>query len=139
MKIRVIDFGYSKLPNRAHYNDAGADVFSTEDVVIPAHSSVAVKTGMGIMVPDGYMVCVYPKSGMASKGIISNVPPIDSGYRGEIHAIISNITDEPFHITEGMKVGQLVLTPVILADYIPAELLDAEDSRGTGGFGSTGA
>lgn len=141
MKVRVIDYGYKELgflPVRAHYNDAGADVFSPEDVVIPAHSSIAIPLKLGLRVPDGYMFCNYPKSGMSKKGICAQIPPIDSGYTGEINAILINITDNDFSISKGQKVAQLVMSPILLPEFVPEENMPAQDARGAGAFGSTG-
>lgn len=141
MKVRVIDYGYKDLgylPVRAHYNDAGADVFSPINIIIPAHSAIKIPLALGLRVPDGFMFCNYPKSGMASKGIVSNIPPIDSGYTGEINAILTNITDNDYEIKKGDKVAQLVMTQVLLPEFVPEEEMPAQDERGSGGFGSTG-
>ncbi len=135
MKIEIIKItDNTKLPDRAHYNDAGADIFAQYDYCIEAHRTIAIPLGFGLKIPDGYMCCVYPKSGLTKEGLISNLPPIDSGYRGEIHAIITNITDEDKYITKGQKIGQLVITPVILADFVT----ELSNTRGVGAFGSTG-
>jgi dUTP pyrophosphatase len=141
MKIRVIDYGYKELgllPMRAHYNDAGADVFSPIDTIIPAHSSVAIPLKLGLRIPDGFMLCNYPKSGMSKKGICAQIPPIDSGYTGEINAILINVTDKDFPISKGQKVAQLVMTQILLPEFVPEEDMPAQDARGAGAFGSTG-
>lgn len=137
MKLRVINYGYEKLPMRVHYNDAGADVFSPIDTVVPAHGAIKIPLKLGLRIPDGFMLCNYPKSGMSSKGIISNIPPIDSGYTGEINAILTNITDFDYIISKGDKVAQLVMTQVLLPEFIPEEDMEAQDSRGDKGFGSS--
>ena len=134
MKVKVIDFGYTNLPNRAHDNDAGADVHALSDVVIFPHSVEKIPLGLGLCLPDGYAAFVCPRSGLSSKGIIANIPPIDSGYRGEIHAIVSNLTDEPYQVKAGDRVGQLVILPVVIADFVTEE----SKQRGSGAFGSTG-
>jgi dUTP pyrophosphatase len=134
MKIKIIDFGYKNLPKRAHDNDAGADVYSTKDLVIWPHTTERVPLGFGLEVPDGYMACVYPRSGLSAKGIVCELPPIDSGYRGEVHAIVSNLGDEPYQIYREDRIGQLVVTPVIIADFVT----ETGEQRGTGAFGSTG-
>lgn len=138
MKIKVIDFGYNKLPFRAHENDAGADVhvcFHDRDNywLLPGET-VKVPLGMGLILPDGYAAYVFPRSGLASKGIVCELPPIDSGYRGEIHAIVTNCGRADFNIRNGERIGQLVITPVVIADFITEDIKE----RGTGGFGSTG-
>lgn len=138
MKIKVIDFGYKKLPFRAHANDAGADVHvcfhDADGIDMPAHSTAKIPLGMGLILPDGYMACVYPRSGLSSKGITCELPPIDSGYRGEIHAIVHNGSNEAITILNGDRIGQLVITPVVIADFITEDI----EERGSNGFGSTG-
>ena len=134
MKIRVIDFGYNSLPNRAHENDAGADVYSTRQLVVYPHTTEKIPLGLGLELPDGFAGFIYPRSGLSSKGIVCELPPIDSGYRGEIHAIVSNVSDEPYQINKGDRIGQLVITPVVIADFVT----EKSEERGTGAFASTG-
>lgn len=75
MKIKLIKFKENyKVPVRAHYNDAGADVFTLNTFVINPHQTVKISLGFGLEIPDGYMGCIYPKSGLSSKGIIANLP-----------------------------------------------------------------
>lgn len=133
MKIKLLDFGGIK-PERAHYNDAGADVFSLNNYVINPGETVKVPLGIGLEIPDGYVGFVFPKSGLSSRGLVSELAPIDSGYRGEIHAILTNNSNEKIIINMNKKIGQLVILPVVLAEF--TENLD--NSRGTGAFGSTG-
>lgn len=133
MKIKLLDFGGIK-PNRAHYNDAGADVFSLNNYVISPGETIKVPLGIGLEIPDGYVGFVFPKSGLSSRGLVSELAPIDSGYRGEIHAILTNNSDETIIINMHKKIGQLVILPVVLAEF--TENLD--NSRGIGAFGSTG-
>ena len=134
MKIEVIKFNNYKAPDRAHYNDSGADVFAADDITIPAGKVVKVPTGVGIKLPDGYDAVIHCKSGLSSNGIWAANAPIDAGYTGEIHAILYNTTDHDVEIKAGEKVGQLVIRPVIYAEFV--DQLGSE--RGAGGFGSTG-
>lgn len=135
MKIKLIKFdNYNKAPLRVHYNDAGADVYSTQDILLEPHTTIKIPLGFGLELPDGFMACIFPRSGLTSKGIISNIPPIDSGYKGEIHAIITNTTNNTYIINENDRIGQLVILPIVLCDFV--EKLD--NTRGEGGFGSTG-
>lgn len=71
---------------------------------------------------------------MAVKGLVCELPPVDSGYRGEIHAILSNVSSRTQHIPKGSRIGQLVITPVVIADFVT----ELGEQRGTGAFGSTG-
>lgn len=135
MKIKVIPFADKvSLPVRKHYNDAGADVYCPEDIFIGAGKTEAIALGFGLEIPDGFMGLVYPRSGMAREGIVCELPPIDSGYRGEIHAVVSNLTDEAVLLQEGIRIGQLVIQPIVLADFVT----ELGEERKEGAFGSTG-
>lgn len=138
MKVKVIDFGYEKLPFRAHDNDAGADVHACfhncTSIKLAPHTTIKIPLGLGLCLPDGYAAYVFPRSGLSSKGITCELPPIDSGYRGEIHAIVTNCSDKPFKISNGDRIGQLVIVPVVIADFVT----ESGPERGSGAFGSTG-
>lgn len=113
MKIKLIDFGMTKeqTPYRPHGNDAGADVYMPFDCTIEPGEIEKIPLGFGIEVPDGYAGYVFPRTSMAVKGLVCELPPIDSGYRGEIHAILSNVSNRPHTISKGSRIGQLVITP----------------------------
>lgn len=134
MKIKVLDFGYKNLPHRQHVNDAGADVAALTDCIIWPHTTEKIPLGFGLIIPDGYAAYIFPRSGLSSIGIVAELPPIDSGYRGEVHAIVSNLGDKPYHVKAGDRIGQLVITPIVIADFIADDIVE----RGTGAFGSTG-
>ena len=139
MKIKIIDYGYNKLPFRAHDNDAGADVHvclhgEFSSYLLKPGETYKVPLGLGLELPDGYAAFVFPRSGLSSKGIVCELPPIDSGYRGEIHAIVHNGSTAPYEIKNDDRIGQLVITPVIIADFVT----ETGEQRGTGAFGSTG-
>ena len=134
MRVKIIDFGFSNLPYRAHANDAGADVYATKDVSLRPGQTYAMPLGFGLELPDGYAGFIFPRSGLSKKGIVCELPPIDSGYRGEIHAIISNIGRDNYDIKEGDRIGQLVITSVILASFSTENI----KQRGNGAFASTG-
>lgn len=139
MKVQVIDYGYEKLPMRAHENDAGADVHvcfheDIKGIIIRPGESLKIPLGLGLILPDGYMACIYPRSGLSSQGIVCELPPIDSGYRGEIHAIVHNGSTEEYAIHQGDRIGQIVITPVIIADFVT----EKGKERGTDAFMSTG-
>lgn len=135
MKIKILDFGCGKFkPKRAHFNDAGADVYALNDYILEPHSTTKIPLGFGLELPDGYAAYIYPRSGMSAKGIVSELPPIDSGYRGEAHAIVSNLTDKPYEVKAGDRVAQLVIMPIVIADFVDS----LGDTRESGAFGSTG-
>lgn len=136
MKIKLIDFGVpeDKRPYRPHEADAGADVYMPYDCTLKPGEIETVPLGFGIEVPNGYAGYVLPRSSMAAKGIVCELSPIDAGYCGEIHAIISNVSCEDHVISKGARIGQLVIMPVIIADFVP----EGGKERGAGAFGSTG-
>lgn len=134
MKIKLIDFGCKYAPYRAHENDAGADVYATKSVTIRPGQVYKMPLGFGLELPDGYAGYIFPRSGLSSRGIVCELPPIDSGYRGEVHAIISNIGNDSYDIKADERIGQLVIMPVIIADFVTRNIKE----RGTGAFASTG-
>jgi len=129
------------VPAYAHPGDAGADLISSETLELAPGERALVGTGTAVALPDGYVGLVVPRSGLAAKhGLtIVNTPGIlDAGYRGEIKIILLN-TDrsEPYTITAGDRIAQLVIMPVSRARFVPVERLPGSH-RGEGGFGSTG-
>lgn len=139
MKVKIIDYGYEKLPYRAHDNDAGADVHvclhdGVSSIMLGPQQTAKIPLGIGLCLPDGYAAFVFPRSGLSSKGITCELPPIDSGYRGEIHAIVTNCSSSAYKISNGDRIGQLVIMPVVIADFVT----ETGEERGTGAFGSTG-
>ena len=142
MKIKLIDFGLSNwvkdkgdtyLPNRAKYNDAGSDVRALGSFTVSPYSVSKIPLGFGVQIPDGYMGLLLPRSGLNSRGITVLFSPIDSGYRGELAINVYNTTNEPYEIKEGDKIGQLVITPCVISDFV----WELGEERGTNGFGST--
>lgn len=134
MKVKLIDFGYKNAPYRAHENDAGADIYSTVDIMLKPGTTTKIPLGFGLELPDGYAAFVFPRSGCAAKGIVCELPPIDSGYRGEIHAIVSNVGRYAYEVSKGDRLGQIVIVPVVIADFIDYDIKE----RGDGAFASTG-
>jgi dUTP pyrophosphatase len=128
------------LPAYATTGSAGMDVVSAEDVTLKPGARHAVATGLAMAIPQGFEIQVRPRSGLAFKHGISvpNAPgTIDSDYRGELKVLLINHGADDFVIARGDRVAQLVLAPVVQAEWdVVAELDDTE--RGAGGFGSTG-
>ena len=131
-----------ELPAPAKPGDAGVDLRSAVDVVLPAGGGRAlVRTGLSIAIPDGYAGFIHPRSGLALKhGVtVLNTPGlIDSGYRGELMVLLVN-TDpsKDFEVRRGERIAQLVIQAYERVAFTEVdELPDSE--RGLGGFGSTG-
>ena len=128
------------LPAYAHPSDAGMDVRSVADVVIPPGGRALVPTGLVMLLPPMFEAQVRPRSGLALKhGVtVLNTPgTIDSGYRGEVGVILANFGDSDFAVRKGDKVAQIVIAPVTQPEIVETDVVDETD-RGTGGFGSTG-
>lgn len=113
--------------------------FLEQPVVLGPWSRESVPTGLRLAIPHGYEGQVRPRSGLALRhGVTTlNAPgTIDSDYRGEIRVILMNSSDEPFTVSPGDRIAQLVIAPVETVRLVPATLEETE--RGEGGFGSTG-
>jgi dUTP pyrophosphatase len=132
------------LPSYQSAHAAGLDLMAA----VPAHAPVTlapgerglVPCGVAIALPDGCEAQVRPRSGLAARhGVtVLNTPgTIDADYRGEVMVILINLGAEPFAVTRGMRIAQLVVAPVVRARIVEAATLDAT-ARGDGGFGSTG-
>ncbi|WP_082473707.1 dUTP diphosphatase [Curtobacterium sp. Leaf261] len=128
-------------PGHAHPGDAGADLVSTESVVLEPGERRLVGTGLRIALPDGYAAFVVPRSGLAAKhGItIVNAPgTIDSGYRGEVKvALLNTDASEAYTITAGDRIAQMIVMPVPAVRFVAVDELP-DSVRGEGGFGSSG-
>ena len=127
-------------PAKAHHDDAAYDLRSRESASIPPGQFRLVKTGLFLELPEGFEAQVRPRSGLALKhGItVLNTPgTIDAGYRGEVGVILINHGAEPFVIRRGERIAQLVIVPVVRAQFtIVPEFTPSQ--RGTGGFGHSG-
>ncbi len=127
-------------PEYATPGSAGVDLRAFESGVLAPLERKLVRTGIRIALPEGFEAQIRPRSGLAVKHGISMVNSpgtIDSDYRGEIHVILVNLGVETYTFVAGERIAQLVIAPVIQADFVvKAEL--ATTDRGEGGFGSTG-
>ena len=127
------------LPAYAHESDAGMDVRSVEELVIPSGRRALVHTGLVAVIPAGYEIQVRPRSGLALKSGVTvlNTPgTVDSGYRGEIGVILANFGEADFKVAKGDRIAQLVFAPVTRAEVIEVGEFEGTD-RGAGGIGST--
>lgn len=126
------------LPTVAHPGeDIGYDLYSAEDITLPARGAAGVHTGIAIeFVPTAGGI-VKTRSGMAKKRLICNAGVIDAGYRGEIIVLMENLADEPYTIRKGDKIAQLLEHPFLAGDVAEEELSEA--TRGAKGFGSSGS
>ena len=128
-------------PAYAHPGDAGADLVTRIDVVIPPQGRVTVPTGVAIALPDGYAAFVHPRSGLAMRhGLtIVNAPgTVDAGYRGEIAVTLLNTdVEHALELHRGDRIAQLVVQRVERVRFVAVDHLPGSH-RGAGGFGSSG-
>lgn len=135
------------LPTYETLGAAGADICANfaDDlrpigVLLEPGERALIPTGLAMAIPAGFEVQIRPRSGLALKHGVTllNTPgTIDSDYRGPLGIIVVNLGQEPFHITHGMRIAQMVVAPVVQCEFNIVESLDETD-RGSGGFGSTG-
>lgn len=131
------------LPERATPQSAGMDLCACLDspVNIAPGETAMIPTGLAVQPSDvNTVLLVFPRSGLASKHgitLANAVGVVDSDYRGEIKVPLYNLSGSAFQIENGMRIAQLVVTPVIFAEAEEVGMLD-ETQRGFGGFGSSG-
>lgn len=128
---------HAVLPTVAHPGeDIGYDLYSSEDLTIPARGTAAVPTGIAIEFVPVAGGIVKTRSGLAKKRLMCNAGVIDAGYRGEVIVLMENLGDEPYAIRKGDKIAQLLEHPFLAGEVVEGELSEA--ARGAKGFGSSG-
>ena len=128
------------VPSRQTVGAAGYDIVAAVELTFESMERKLVPTGFAIAIPAGYECQIRPRSGLAFKHgmTLPNTPAtIDSDYRGEIQVPMVNLDREPFTVTRGMRIAQLVFAKVEVAEFREVLELPPTD-RGAGGFGSTG-
>jgi dUTP pyrophosphatase len=145
VEIEVVRLAHGRdlaLPDYATASAAGADLLAAidQDIVLAPLERRIVPTGISIALPVGFEAQVRPRSGLAAKhGVtVANAPgTIDADYRGEVGVILVNLGKEPFLITRGMRIAQMIIARHARAVWREVSELD-RTARGAGGFGSTG-
>ena len=130
------------LPKYETSGSSGMDLSANIESSIkiePGKTSI-IPTGLSISIPRNFELQIRPRSGLAAKNQITvlNTPgTIDSDYRGELKVILINLSNQSFLVEKGMRIAQMILSPVVKAKIIEVKELKKTD-RGSGGFGSTG-
>ena len=128
------------MPTIGNPGDAGYDLRSADNAIVPARSRHTVNTGVSIALPTGYVALVHPRSGLAAKhGItVLNAPgTVDAGYRGQMLITLVNHSDEDFEISRGDRIAQMLFQKFESARFVHVTELPGSQ-RGSAGFGSTG-
>jgi dUTP pyrophosphatase len=129
------------LPQYMTNQAAGMDIFAAvaeEEIVLPGGRK-KIPTGIAIALPEGYEAQIRPRSGLAIKQgvtLLNSPGTIDADYRGEIALIVINHGEEPFIISRGLRLAQMVIQKIYQVDWVEAEELNST-TRGAGGFGHT--
>jgi dUTP pyrophosphatase len=130
------------LPDYATEGSAGMDLLAalSEPVGLQPSARALIPTGLSMALPQGYEAQVRPRSGLALRHgltVLNSPGTIDADYRGEVQVLLVNHGAEPFTVSRGMRIAQMIIAPVARATLHEVVDLD-ETPRGTGGFGSTG-
>lgn len=141
IRVKIVrDAPTIEIPKYATSGSAGVDLCSTMYCIIKPGELALIPTGIKLQIPEGYEAQIRPRSGLAlnNRVIIPNAPgTIDSDYRGEVKVLLLNMGTEPFTLTFGDRIAQVVFAPVARAKFENVKTLD-DTKRGYGGFGSTG-
>ncbi|MCB0348529.1 MAG: dUTP diphosphatase [Bdellovibrionales bacterium] len=142
LKVQTLEHFTGDLPAYATEGASGFDVRARLDtsVMIKPGERALIPTGLAFAIPAGYEIQARPRSGLAIKhgiSLVNSPGTIDADYRGEVKIILINQGNEPFEIKDQERIAQLVLCPVVKAQFERVSTLD-DTKRGAGGFGSTG-
>ncbi|MCR4442202.1 MAG: dUTP diphosphatase [Peptococcaceae bacterium] len=133
----------ARVPSYARPGDAGMDIYAVEDMVIEPGSTVVLRTGIKVAIPNGYEIQIRPRSGLSLKTPLRlpNSPgTIDAGYRDEIGIIMQNTsTSEPYHVKKGERIAQMVLQRVPAVEWQLTQSVSGIGEDRGGGFGSSGS
>ncbi|PWB39120.1 MAG: dUTP diphosphatase [Parcubacteria group bacterium] len=137
IKIKKLD-NRATMPQAMHPGDAGFDVSSLDDVLLPAGQRTVLKTGVAIAIPEGYWGNVRDRSGLAVKhGLHTLAGVVDSNYRGELVVAMINLSDEDYQIKAGDRIAQLIIEKHESPVFAETKELD-QTVRGAGREGSSG-
>lgn len=134
------------MPSRAHLSDAGLDIKSPVEGIIPPHTNKALKvfTGVHVSIPGGHVGLIKSRSGLMMNWGICVEGVIDPGYSGQIVLNLFNHGDTPFRFHKGDRIAQLLIVPIVVPELSVVSLGELEEdakrasTRGDKGFGSTG-
>ncbi len=127
----------SKIPQKAHAEDAGYDLYANDYYSITAYGQALVSTGIKMVIPNGFAGLIWDKSGLANEGITTMGGVIDSNYRGEIKVIVKNLSEDIFNIVPGQKIAQIIIQKIYELELETGKV-DNDTERQASGFGSSG-
>lgn len=143
IEVEVMEGG--RLPSKAHKNDAGFDLYATEDIVLYPGAILKHPLNIKMKLPAGSWARIETKSGLGAKGMLVYAGVVDEGYRGVPHVIATNLNNgdydfaKPILIKKGEKIAQMTMNPHNNEFFVvQVDTIDTNTDRGEGGFGSTG-
>ena len=132
----------ARMPTKGSAHAAGWDLYCLEDTVVNFRSSMKLRTGLRVAIPEGFEGQVRARSSLGSKGLIlpHSIGTIDADYRGELFVLMTWIGEgDSYKVKSGERIAQLVIAPIPDVQFSEVEIDDlGETERGEGGFGSTG-
>ena len=137
MKLKVCLDNGAKMPTKAHYWDAGFDLYCIKGAVIRGRASMCFDTGVHIEIPKGYVGFLKSKSGLNVLHSLVGEGVIDSGYTGSIIVKLYNNSDTYYSVKDGDKISQIVILPIPSVELEEVRSLEKTE-RGDRGFGSSG-
>ena len=142
LRVKLLDQG-ARLPVVAHPGeDLGYDVFALEGAILAPHRTLRVRTGIAVEARHPHTgaplgLLVRDRSSMAARGLATTAGVIDSGYRGEVLIVMTNLGDNSVEVKAGEKIAQMIPVPILTGLVHEVEALEASSREGKG-FGSSG-
>ncbi len=142
IEVKIINESDNDTPSLATKGSAGVDIraFLSNPLTLAPMERKLIPTGLRVEIPLGYEIQIRPRSGLAFKNgitVLNSPGTIDSDYRGEIGVLLINLSKEPFEISSGERIAQMILAKHEMPSFIEQNTL-TQSERGEGGFGSTG-
>lgn len=132
--IKVDETNGGQCPRYAKDLDVGADVFAPSNLEILSGETKKICLFFSVEIPNGYVGFIMPRSGLSARGIMSAPVPIDPSYTGNVHAMLTNTSDQNCWFNKGDRIAQLVIVPCVRAEFS----LEKLEQRGINAFASTG-
>ena len=140
MKIYLL-YPDSQSPTYVHATDSGMDLYAYHSCLIPPNEWRLIGTGIAIALDQNTEAQIRPRSGLSLNygiGVLNSPGTIDEGYSGEVKVILINNSSEYFQVSKGMKIAQMVISPVIRPVIDVSRSQPKSSDRGLNGFGSSG-
>ena len=142
IKVKIINDSPYELPAYETHSAAGMDIHAniTEPITLGPLERCLISTGLRMQLPQGYECQIRPRSGLALKhglSIVNTPGTVDADFRGDIGIILINLSNEPYTITPGERIAQMVIKEYVHVEWEPVKRIDTTE-RGKGAFGHTG-